>query len=144
MTYEEIMGTLETIEMLLANFERDYGERADAAQALVTLHNNYCSDCNMMDDYIMDNTADELAQLLPSDPLQAFYDGRNSIDQYSPNDDWLTVDGYAHPVTCTHSMLVGKFVFLSDIASWLADKDDEEQEELLSELIEIAHEYSQD
>ena len=79
----------------------------------------------------MYNTDEEVDQLLPS-------------DAYSPNDTWLAVNDYGHIVSCTNSGLIDKFIFLSDIARWLEDKEEEEQERLLEELTELASDYNEE
>ena len=143
MTYADIMQVLDTIEQLLQDYNYPYSKHQEAAEALVELHNTYCDACNLQDDYVMYNTDEELDQLLPSDSLQAFDMGRASSDAYSPNDTWLAVNGYGHIVSCTNSMLIDKFIFLSDIAQWLEDKEQEEQERLLEELAELASDYNE-
>ena len=144
MTYDEIMQVLDTIEQLLQDYNYPYYKHEEAAEALVKLHNTYCDACNLQDDYVMYNTDEELDQLLPSDSLQAFYMGRASSDAYSPNDTWLAINGYGHIVSCTNSMLIDKFIFLSDIARWLEDKEQEEQKRLLEELTELASDYNEE
>lgn len=144
MTYEDIMAVLDTIEELLHDYNYPYYKHDEAADALVELHNIYCNACNLQDDYIMQNTEEELEQLLPADPLQAFYEGRASSNAYSPNDTWIALNGYAHIVSCTNSRLIDKFIFLSDIARWLEDKAEEEQKRLLEELIELASDYNEE
>lgn len=141
MTYDEIMQVLDTIKQLLQDYNYPYYKHKKAAEALVELHNAYCDTCNLQDDYVLYNTDEEVDQLLPSDSLQAFYMGRNSSN-YSPTDTWLTLDGYGNLVSCTNSMLIDKFIFLSDIARWLDDKAEEEQQELLEELQELAEDYN--
>lgn len=143
MTYAEIMQVLDTIKQLLADYNYPYYKHKEAAEALVELHNAYCDACNLQDDYVMYNTDEEVDQLLPSDSLQAFYMGCNSSN-YSPTDTWLTLDGYGNLVSCTNSMLIDKFIFLSDIARWLDDKAEEEQQELLEELQELANDYNEE
>lgn len=142
MSYGEIMVVLSTIENILHDYNYPYYKHEEAADALVALHNTYCAVCNLQDDYIMQNTEEELLQLLPVDPLQAFYDGRASSDNYSPNDTWISLDGYMHIVSCTNSGLIDKFIYLSDIARWLDDEEEEEQHELLEELQELANDYN--
>lgn len=142
MSYDEIMVVLSTIENILHDYNYHYYKHEEAADALVKLHNTYCAACNLQDDYIMQNTEEELLQLLPVDPLQAFYDGRASSDNYSPNDTWISLNGYMHIVSCTNSRLIDKFIYLSDIARWLEDKEEEEQQELLEELQELANDYN--
>lgn len=143
MTYTEIMQVLDTIATLLADYKCPYYKHEEAAEGLVKLHNAYCDACNLQDDYVLYNTDEEVDQLLPSDALQAFYMGRNSSD-YSPTDTWLTLNGYGNLISCTNSMLIDKFIFLSDIARWLDDKEEEEQQELLEELIELASDYNEE
>ncbi len=144
MAYEDIMAVLDTIEKLLHDYTYPYYKHDEAADALVELHNAYCNACNLQDDYVMQNTEEELEQLLPADPLQAFYEGRASSNAYSPNDTWIALNGYAHLVSCTNSRLIDKFIFLSDIARWLEDKEEEEQERLLEELTELASDYNEE
>ena len=144
MSYDEIMVVLSTIENILQDYNYPYYKHDEAAEALVELHNTYCSACNLQDDYVMQNTEEELEQLLPIDPLQAFYEGRASSDNYSPNDIWISLNGYMHIVSCTNSQLIDKFIYLSDIARWLEDKEEEEQERLLEELIELASDYNEE
>ena len=141
MSYDEIMVVLSTIENILHDYNYPYYKHDEAADALVKLHNAYCTACNLQDDYVMQNTEEELEQLLPIDPWQAFYEGRASSDAYSPNDTWISLNGYAHIVSCTNSRLIDKFIYLSDLARWLEDKEEEEQERLLEELTELASDY---
>lgn len=144
MSYNEIMIVLSTIEDILHDYNYPYYKHDEAADALVKLHNTYCTACNLQDDYVMQNTEEELEQLLPIDPLQAFYAGRASSDAYSPNDTWISLNGYAHIVSCTNSSLIDKFIYLSDLARWLEDKEEEEQERLLEELTELASDYNEE
>lgn len=144
MSYDEIMVILSTIENILHDYNYPYYKHEEAADALVELHNTYCNACNLQDDYIMQNTEEELIQLLPVDTLQAFYDGRASSDNYNPNDTWISLDEYMHIVSCTNSGLIDKFIYLSDIARWLDDKEEEEQQELVEELQELANDYNEE
>ena len=144
MSYDAIMVVLSTIENILHDYNYPYYKHEEAADALVKLHNAYCTACNLQDDYVMQNTEEELEQLLPIEPLQAFYEGRASSDAYSPNDTWISLNGYAHIVSCTNSRLIDKFIYLSDLARWLEDKEEEEQERLLEELTELASDYREE
>lgn len=144
MSYDEIMVVLSTIESILHDYTYPYYKHDEAADALVRLHNTYCTACNLQDDYIMQNTEEELELLLPIAPLQAFYEGRASSDNYNPNDTWITLNGYSHIVSCTNSRLIDTFIYLSDIARWLEDKEKEEQERLLEELTELASDYNEE
>lgn len=49
-----------------------------------------------------------------------------------------------HIVSCTNSGLIDKFIYLSDIARWLDDKEEEEQQELLEKLQELANDYNEE
>ena len=144
MTYDAIMQVLDTIAALLADYNYPYYKHGEAAEALVDLHNAYCEDCNMYDDYVYLNDGKTLYQLLPIDPIQAFYEGRMSSNNYSPTDKWISLDGYRHPVSFTNSTLIDRAIYLSDIARWLDDKEEEEQQELLEELQELASDYNEE
>ena len=84
---------------------------------LVALHNDWCRECNHPQDYIYENTEENLLELIPSDPLRAFQTGRITTDQYSPTDDWLQMDGYGNPQSAGNP--VDKLLFLYDLAKWL-------------------------
>jgi hypothetical protein len=136
MTYQEIMHTLDGAAKVLSDYSAPYNLIEATAAALVDLHNAYCSDCNLPDDYIYENDEENIRQLLPTDPLQAFYNGRMTANDYSPSDAWLYLDGYRNIISCTNGTLLENVIYLSDLAGWLDDKEAEEQQELL-EPIEI-------
>ena len=104
------MAVLSTIDNILHDYNYPYHKREAAADALVELHNTYCDDCNLLDDCILRNTDEDLEQLLPADPLQAFYNGRASSDNYSPNDTWISLDGYGHIVSCTNGGVIDTII----------------------------------
>ena len=131
MTYDEIMRILAVIEQLLNDYTVGQYKQPEAAEALVTLHNVYCTEC-AYDDHIYHNDADGLEMLLPY-----------AHESYSPIAPWLTIDAYGHLASCYGSQLIGNFIFPADIASWLADCDRDEQEELLGELQALAQAYRQ-
>lgn len=101
LTYEQIYSQLEQ------KSERE----------LVVIHNAYCVATYNMNNCIFENTEENLLQLLPDDPLQAFYTGRICVNQYCSMDNWLKLDGYAYPLTTSNP--VNCFLFLSDLARWL-------------------------
>lgn len=84
---------------------------------LVALHNNWCRECNHPQDYIYENTEENLLELIPSDPLRAFQTGRSTHDQYSPTDEYLQLDGYDNPKTASNP--VNCLLYLYDLAKWL-------------------------
>lgn len=106
LTYEQIYSQLEQ------KSERE----------LVGIHNVYCSATNNMDACIYDNTEENLLQLLPDDPLKAFYTGRICANQYSTTDDWLQLDGYNNPKTASNP--IDCLLFLSDLARWFEQNED--------------------
>ena len=148
MTYQEIMTILEQAAILLQCYDlKVFNQRQEVAQELISLHNTRCQEQRYYDDYIYTNTQYNVARLLPDDPVQAFIEGRQSADLYSPNDDWLSKTGYDHLVTATNGTLIDNFIYLSDIANWLDDK--EEQTELLEDLadalgVELPEEEEED
>ena len=144
MTYAAIVQMLDTIAALLQDYNYPYYKHGEAAEALVDLHNTYCEDCNMSDDYVYLNDEEALYQLLPTDAIQAFYVGRMSSNHYSPTDKWISLDGYGHPVSFANSTLIDRAIYLSDIARWLDDKEEEEQQKLLEELQELASDYNEE
>ena len=106
LTYEQIYSQLEQKN------ERE----------LVELHNAYCTVTNRRDDYIFENTEENLLEMLPDDPLQSFYTGRICTNQYYSADDWLQLDGYSNPRTASNP--VDCLLFLSDLARWLEQNED--------------------
>jgi hypothetical protein len=118
MTYDTIIKELQRIA-------------DEDSKHLVELHNTYCEECNFMDDYIYKNEECNLLMLIGDNAMRCFAEGRCSSNSYFYTDEWLQLDGYAHPITCGDSKLVGTFIFLSDIARWLAEKDDDAIKELL-------------
>lgn len=141
MKYDEMEKVLATIASLLADYNYSYYKHEEAAKALVNLHNEYCDNCNMADDFIYLNDEETLSWLLPADNVQAFYAGRMS-NNYNPMDKWISLDGYGHLVSYSNSTLIDRRIFFSDLVNWLEGKEREEQEELLEEIMELAKEYN--
>lgn len=109
LTYEQIYSQLEQ------KSERE----------LVGMHNAYCVATNNMDNCIFENTEENLLEMLPDDPLKAFYTGRICVSQYYSTDDWLQLDGYNNPKTASNP--VDCFLFLSDLAKWLEQNEDAQE-----------------
>ena len=107
------------------------------AAKFVKLQNAYCEAGNNYDDIIYTNDDENLQYLLPSNPVEAFTTGLLVRDNYySPTDEWLSLDGYGHPVTAANTTLVNDFIFIEDITSWLEELAENEQRELLNDFLE--------
>jgi len=130
MKYQEIMSLLTKKANKLKNLNCS-NEWAVIARHFVTLQNAYCEATNNFDDFVYVNDDENLQNLLPSNPLDAFTSGLIARDSYYSTDEWLTLDGYGHPVTASDCNLIDNFVFIEDIARWLASLDEEEQAEVL-------------
>lgn len=103
---------------------------------VIDLHNTRCEICNCMEDYVYQNTEDNLSMFMPSNPLDAFMEGVNSGDRYYFSDEYFYVNGYGQIVSFSDP--TEKEWILDELASWLKDDDkqvewleldDEEQEE---------------
>lgn len=103
-------------------------------EKLIDVWNERCEEEYYYDDMVYTNDIENLKMFLPSDPEEAFALGRQSSDQYNYTDEWLSLDGYGRPVTCGTWNLTDKFIMLTDLARYLADKDDDELQELFEEL----------
>lgn len=110
----------EKIEKILKN--KTYEE-------LIEIHNKYCKDTSNEDSYIYPNNEESLLLLLPPDPSDAFDEGRASADRYSPTDSWIQLNGHGHiESTCNP---LHTFLYPRDIATWLAKKSEDVQEDIL-------------
>ncbi len=134
MKYQKIMNLLtkEASKLKTLNTSADW---AGIASNFVALHNAYCEATYNYDDVIYTNDDENLQNMLSSNPLDAFTTGLISRDYYS-TDEWLTLDGYAHPVTASNCNLIDKFIFIDDIANWLDSLDGDEQAEILEAFSE--------
>lgn len=123
MTYEQIIEKLQAAASV------------DPVQ-LIPLWNDRCYDWKYYDDVIYHNTLDNLRELLDDDPVEAFATGRATAG-YFYSDNWLSLDGYDRPVSCTNNMLVDKFIYLRDLANWIDETMDEDEQEAIFEDLEL-------
>ena len=96
-------------------------------EELVTLHNNYCEECNYMDDYIYYNDTDELQMLFDNNVTEAmraaYYGGWCYPDKFMKFNAYGNLESSDVP---SHDWMC-----LKDIAQWLAEQDEDNQQELL-------------
>lgn len=97
-------------------------------ETLINLHNKYCKETGNTEKYIYENTPDNVTQLLPEDPYDAFIEGRYVGTTYQMSDNWLQLDGSGH-ISST-SDPINNFLFIFDIANWLDKKGFDTEEEL--------------
>lgn len=102
-------------------------------QVLVNIHNAYCKETQNKEKYIYENTPDNVTELLPENPYDAFIEGRYVGTTYQMSDIWLQLDGSGH-ISST-SDPVNNFLFLYDLTRWL-DKKGFDSEEELTDFIE--------
>lgn len=100
---------------------------------LVKVWNNYCEDAGYFEDKIYKNTMQNLVDLLPENPLDAFLMGRYVGGTYSQTDMWLAVDGNNNMFSLTDEMLFNAINIYS-LASYIAKFDEAKQQEILDEL----------
>ena len=113
--------------------------------ALIDLWNDRCEGWRYYDDVVHPNDIETLKMLLPSDPEEAFAMGRMTGDSYNYSDEWISLDGYGHPVSCGTNNLTDKFIFLADLARYLEEtKDDDELQELFEELDVADDDYEEE
>ena len=110
MTYEQIMETLEGMN----------------TKELVEIHNKYCDAYNDMDNIIYENDDYFLETYFmerPADLARSIQYG-----DYRYSDDYVQFNGYGNLDSFNYT---DGHVFLSDIANYVADLDEDEQEDFL-------------
>ena len=107
----------------------------EIATNLVALQNAYCAATHNKGDVVYLNTNENLIRLLPKNPLDAFMSGRVVANRYYCTDTWLSLDGYWNPVTAANTTIMEDFIYINDIADWLADLGTCEQKKLLSAFL---------
>lgn len=111
MTYEQIMETLESM----------------GTKELVEVHNKYCDAYNDMDNIIYENDDYFLETYFmerPAELARAIQYG-----DYRYCDDYVQFNGYGNLDSFNYT---DGHVFLSDIANYVADLDEDEQEDFLN------------
>ena len=110
MTYEQIMETLEGMN----------------TKELVEIHNKYCDAYNDMDNVIYENDDYFLETYFMERPAELARSIQYGDYRYS--DDYVQFDGYGNLDSFNYT---DGHVFLSDIANYVADLDEDEQEDFL-------------
>lgn len=110
MTYEQIMETLESM----------------GTKELVEVHNKYCDAYNDMDNIIYENDDYFLETYFMERPAELARSIQYGDYRYS--DDYVQFNGYGNLESFDYT---DGHVFLSDIANYIADLDEDEQEDFL-------------
>ena len=88
---------------------------------VIELHNTRCEICNCMNDYVYQNTEDNLTMFLPSNPFDAFVEGLHAGDEYYTSDEYFYVNGYGRVVSFSDP--TEKNWIIEDTARWLANSN---------------------
>ena len=102
---------------------------------LVELWNAYCEEHSYNEDKVYKNTVENLVELLPDDPLDAFLKGQYIGNLYSQTDMWLALDETNNVFSCTYGMLFDSVINIFSLAGYIAKFDEDKQQEILNELI---------
>lgn len=111
MTYEQIMETLEGM----------------STKELVEVHNKYCDAYNDMDNIIYENDDYFLETYFMERPAELARSIQYGDYRYS--DDYVQFNGYGNLDSFDYP---DGHIFLSDIANYVADLDEDEQEDFLN------------
>lgn len=88
---------------------------------VIELHNTRCEIFNCMEDYVYQNTEDNLTMFLPSNPFDAFVEGLHAGDAYYTSDEYFYLNGYGHIISFSDP--TEKEWIIDDLARWLEDND---------------------
>lgn len=102
---------------------------------LVELWNTYCEEHSYNENKVYKNTVENLVELLPENPLDAFLIGQYVGNTYSQTDMWLALDGNSNVFSLTDEMLFDSVIDIFSLAGYIAKFDDDKQKEILDELI---------
>lgn len=92
---------------------------------VIELHNNRCEIFNCMEDYVYQNTEEELTMFLPSNPFDAFVEGLHTGDAYYTSDEYFYINGYGHIISFSDP--TEQEWIIDEIVRWLEDDDDRQQ-----------------
>lgn len=101
---------------------------------LVKTWNDYCEVKGYFEDTIYKNNIQNLADLLPENPLDAFLMGQYVGNTYSKTDMWLAVDSNNNVFSLTDDMLF-EVINIYSLANYIAKFDEDKQKEILEDLI---------
>ena len=88
---------------------------------VIDLHNTRCEICNCMEDYVYQNTEENLSMFLPSNPFDAFVECLHAGDEYYTSDEYFYVNGYGRVISFSDP--TEKDWIIDDLARWLEDND---------------------
>ena len=88
---------------------------------VIELHNTRCEIFNCMEDYVYQNTEDNLTMFLPSNPFDAFVEGLHAGDAYYTSDEYFYLNGYGRVVSFSDP--TEKDWIIEDTARWLANSN---------------------
>lgn len=102
---------------------------------LVKVWNDYCEERGYLENKIYKNTLENLVELLPENPINAFLMGQYVGNTYSQTDMWLGIDETNNVFSFTDDMLFDCAINIYSLAIYIANFDEAKQQEILDELI---------
>lgn len=102
---------------------------------LVKVWNDYCEERGYLENKIYKNTLENLVELLPENPVNAFLMGQYVGNTYSQTDMWLGIDEINNVFSFTDDMLFDCAINIYSLAIYIANFDEAKQQEILDELI---------
>lgn len=102
---------------------------------LVKVWNDYCEERGYLENKIYKNTLENLVELLPENPVNAFLMGQYVGNTYSQTDMWLGIDETNNVFSFTDDMLLDCAINIYSLAIYIANFDEAKQQEILDELI---------
>lgn len=121
------MSEKEILKILQETQDFDY-------ENLVKTWNAYCVERGHFEDVVFKNTVENLVALLPDNPLGAFLMGQYVGNSYLQTDMWLAVDGNNNVFSLADDMLFDSAINIYSLASYIANFNDDKQQEILDEL----------
>lgn len=92
---------------------------------VIELHNNRCEIFNCMEDYVYQNTEEELTMFLPSNLFDAFVEGLRAGGAYYTGDKYFYINGYGHIISFSDP--TKQEWIIDEIVRWLQDDDDKQE-----------------
>ena len=88
---------------------------------VIELHNTRCEIWDCMEDYIYQNTEDNVIMCLPPNPYDAFINGIQAGDTYFTSDKYFYINGYGNLESFSDP--TEKNWIIEDTARWLANSN---------------------
>lgn len=92
---------------------------------VIELHNTRCEIFNCMEDYVYQNTEEELTMFLPSNPFDAFVEGLHAGDAYYTSDEYFYINGYGRIISFSDP--TEQEWIINEIVRWLEGDDDRQE-----------------